>query len=183
MADILRENMSREETITYNSLQFCKYCKMATNHVISNCPKLAKKNAREIQKHERELESIKIKYKRTWYIQVEDTEYDCEEAQNLRMKDEMREEEQYWREQKAIEEYYRKEKQRQIAIENFMKELTPENAKERTEQLVNDELDISLYVVHKYRHLVHNYHLVSQHLSEQLITDLYMNELDEEEYF
>lgn len=178
MADKLRENMSKEETIVYNSLQFCSICKMATNHLISNCPKLEKKNAREIQKREQELESIKFKYGRNWYIQVEDTVYDCEEALNLRIEDERREEEQYWREEEDME----KEIQRKRTIENFLKELTPENAKERTEQLVNGELKFSSYNVHICSYLHDNYNLVLQHMSKQSIDDLYIRETDDSEY-
>lgn len=183
MADILRTNMSREETIAYDSLQVCKYCKVATNHVISNCPKLAKKKARETQQRERELVSVKAKYGRTWYIQVEDTKYDCVEAQNLRMEDECREEEEYWREQEEIEEQDKKENLRKSSIENFLKEITPENAKERTEQLVSGKLDISPYDVHQCGRIHVNYHLVSQHMSNQLLNYLDMCEDDDDECY
>ena len=48
MANMLFESLSGDKQREINSQKVCKYCKMVTDHLISNYPKLAKKEKRRI---------------------------------------------------------------------------------------------------------------------------------------
>lgn len=145
---------------------FCRYCKVNTNHQIYNCPKLAKKNARrkkeqeELVKHERELDYLKTTYGPDWYVVVEHTEFDCQEAYELRMEDDLCEEE----DQKYRKSQMRRRKNNLLRVQKFLDNITAENAKKHTTDLINGQLGISVKDVCKKNNGHHNYNLVLPHI-------------------
>ena len=70
------------------------------------------------------MKSVKAKFGSNWYKKVEDTEYDCDEAYELRMEDEWREDQECWREEQE-EEYRRRDNKLNADVEKFLDELTP----------------------------------------------------------
>lgn len=196
MADMLFKSLSGDEQREINSQKICKYCKTVTDHLISNCPNLAKKEERRLEKEayqarrkeekallekkkfEEIMKSLKVKFGSNWYKKVENTEYDCDEACELRMEDEWRKEQEYWREQQEEKEYWRKYNKLKADVKKFLDELTPENAKERVSLLVNGDLEITAYQVYECRHHYNNVELLFKHMSKDLC-----DELDDQEYY
>lgn len=196
MANMLFKSLSGDEQREINSQKICKYCKTVTDHLISNCPKLAKKEERRLEreayqarrkeekarlekeKFEFYLKSVKAKFGSNWYKKVEDTEYDCGEAYELRMEDEWREEQEYWREQQEEEEYRKKYNKLNADVEKFLDELTPENAEELVSRLVDGDLEITPYQVYQRRYYLNDVELLLKNMSKDLRV-----ELDDQEYY
>ena len=190
IADMLFESLSGDEQREINSQKICKYCKTVTDHLISNCPKLVKKEDRRLErkayqarrkeekarlkkeKSEKTMKSLKAKFGSNWYKKVENTEYDCDEAYELRMEDEWQEEQEYLREQQEEKEYWRKYNKLEADVKKFLDELTPENAKERVSLLVNGDLEITPYQVHQHHYDHNNVELVFKHMSKDLCDEL-----------
>lgn len=188
-AQKLLKSLSVEEKTEIESQKFCKYCKTISDHFIDNCPKIKEKEEREARKKEEKvrlenkkfelkLESIKIKYGSKWYRKVENTDYDCEEAYELRMEEEYREEEEYWREQEEEKECRRRDNKRDADVKEFLDKLTPENSKEHVSLLVDGDLEITPYQVHQHHYYHENVDLVFENMTKDLL-----NELKNKEYY
>ncbi len=193
-AQKLLKSLSVEEQTEIESQKFCKYCKTISDHFIDNCPKIKEKEAREARKKEEKvrlenkkfelkLKSIKIKYGSKWYRKVENTEYDCEEAYELRMEEEYREEEEYWREQEEEEECRRRDNKRDADVKEFLDKLTPENSKERVSLLVDGDLKITPYQVHQHHYYHKNVDLVFENMTKDLLNELNIQEYDEDDAY
>ena len=193
-AQKLLKSLSVEEQTEIESQKFCKYCKTISDHFIDNCPKIKEKEAREARKKEEKvrlenkkielkLKSIKIKYGSKWYRKVENTEYDCEEAYELRLEEEYREEEEYWREQEEEAECRRRDNKRNADVKEFLDELTPENSKERVSLLVDGDLKITPYQVYQHHYCHKNVDLVFENMTKDLLNELTIQEYHEEEQY
>ena len=95
---------------------------------------------------------------------MENTEYDCDEAYELRMEDEWREDQECWREQQEEEECRRRDNKL--------------NAEELVSRLIDGDLEITPYQVHQHHNYHNNVELVFKYMPEDL-----RDELDNQEYY